>query len=724
MKYLFFTAVFLFQDLIMQAQNVGIGITTPVARLHVADSSVLFSALNDIPATPGNPPVSGTGRRLMWYADKAAFRAGYANGTEWNQSNIGVYSFATGNSSKAAGNSATALGYYSIASGDYSFAAGSSEAVGNNSVAIGSSYAGSAYSTSIGTSNSALGYASTAFGFTTIASADYSTSLGYTSTASGDYSTSLGVLTTASGNSSFSAGILSKASGSSSVAAGYSVFARALGGVSLGLFNDSTDNPEATVMTPLDRIFQLGNGSHNSQRKNAITVLRNANTGIGTVLPLARLHVADSSVLFSANGLALPSPGNPPVSGEGRRMMWYADKAAFRAGYIDGTQWNKDNVGQYSFASGYNPKASGFISTAMGFASNATSDFSTAMGYNTTASGYASATMGNNTTASGDNSTALGFGTKAKAVGSLSIGKFNDDTDSPSPNTPAPSDRIFQVGNGDGVAVRSNAVTVLKNGNTGIGIVNPNALLQLANTITNRKIVLWETANNDHQFYGFGINGSTLRYQTPSALDAHVFYSGASTTASTELFRINGNGNVGVGISDPAFRLDVGDRMRIRSTPGNSAGVWLNSDDNITSPAFVGMKANDEVGFYGQTGTAGWRFYVNTTTGNAWMQGSLTQNSDMRLKKDISLLQDPLQKIIQLHGYNYHWKNENADSRLQTGVLAQEVQKLFPELVSENKEGILAVNYSGLIPVMIESIKEQQKQIDELKKLVEKFLSQ
>jgi hypothetical protein len=54
-------------------------------------------------------------------------------------------------------------------------------------------------------------------------------------------------------------------------------------------------------------------------------------------------------------------------------------------------------------------------------------------------------------------------------------------------------------------------------------------------------------------------------------------------------------------------------------------------------------------------------------------------------------------------------------------VLAQEVRELFPELVQEDKEGILSVNYSGLIPVLIESVKEQQKQIDELKKIVEKL---
>ena len=108
--------------------------------------------------------------------------------------------------------------------------------------------------------------------------------------------------------------------------------------------------------------------------------------------------------------------------------------------------------------------------------------------------------------------------------------------------------------------------------------------------------------------------------------------------------------------------------------------------------------------------------------GNAWLQGTLTQASDSRLKKDINLLQNSLQKITQLNGYNYYWKNENSDKNLQTGVIAQEVRELFPELVNEDKDGILSVNYSGLIPVLIESVKEQQKQIDDLKKIVEKLL--
>ena len=62
------------------------------------------------------------------------------------------------------------------------------------------------------------------------------------------------------------------------------------------------------------------------------------------------------------------------------------------------------------------------------------------------------------------------------------------------------------------------------------------------------------------------------------------------------------------------------------------------------------------------------------------------------------------------------------ESIAKIGLLAQEVQKAFPELVktSNDSEGTLSVNYQGMIPVLINAIKEQQKQIDELKSLIEK----
>lgn len=90
----------------------------------------------------------------------------------------------------------------------------------------------------------------------------------------------------------------------------------------------------------------------------------------------------------------------------------------------------------------------------------------------------------------------------------------------------------------------TNRFLINSSGNVGIGGSNsPNSALQFGNIIANRRVTLWETTNNDHQFYGFGINSSVLRYQVDSTATSHVFYAATSSTTSNELFRISGNGD-------------------------------------------------------------------------------------------------------------------------------------------------------------------------------------
>jgi len=92
--------------------------------------------------------------------------------------------------------------------------------------------------------------------------------------------------------------------------------------------------------------------------------------------------------------------------------------------------------------------------------------------------------------------------------------------------------------------------------------------------------------------------------------------------------------------------------------------------------------------------------------------------SDSRLKENVTPITNPLEKIQQIGGYEYDWipmegihENEGHD----VGVIAQEIESILPEIVTTRENGYKAVKYDRIVALLIECIKEQQKQIDELK---------
>jgi len=99
-------------------------------------------------------------------------------------------------------------------------------------------------------------------------------------------------------------------------------------------------------------------------------------------------------------------------------------------------------------------------------------------------------------------------------------------------------------------------------------------------------------------------------------------------------------------------------------------------------------------------------------------------SSDKRWKENLIRISDPLEKIGKISGYEFDWKELTEEERKtqhsQTGhdigVIAQEIQEVLPEVVKERDNGYLAVKYEKIVPLLIEAIKEQQKQIDELRK--------
>jgi len=115
------------------------------------------------------------------------------------------------------------------------------------------------------------------------------------------------------------------------------------------------------------------------------------------------------------------------------------------------------------------------------------------------------------------------------------------------------------------------------------------------------------------------------------------------------------------------------------------------------------------------------RVGVGTTIPSTTLQvsGTITcvdinSTSDINLKENIHSIDNALDKVMKINGVEFNWKGTKEAS---AGVIAQEVEEVIPEVVKISGD-VRTVNYNGLVGVLIEAIKEQQKQIEELKKQI------
>ena len=121
-----------------------------------------------------------------------------------------------------------------------------------------------------------------------------------------------------------------------------------------------------------------------------------------------------------------------------------------------------------------------------------------------------------------------------------------------------------------------------------------------------------------------------------------------------------------------------------------AVGMPLADFSSLHTLSLQGNSTNDTL-IHCENNVGDERFQVYSD-GDAWLAGTLTEASDKRLKKNIVPLSSSLAGILALNGYNYDWKNPLSSTDLQTGVIAQEVLEVFPELVVTDK----AVSYTHL----------------------------
>jgi hypothetical protein len=97
--------------------------------------------------------------------------------------------------------------------------------------------------------------------------------------------------------------------------------------------------------------------------------------------------------------------------------------------------------------------------------------------------------------------------------------------------------------------------------------------------------------------------------------------------------------------------------------------------------------------------------------------------SDKRLKENIQPIENALEKLDKINGYTFEWNDQveiHGYKGHDVGVIAQEIEKILPEIVTTRDNGYKAVKYEKIIPLLIEAIKAQQSQINDLKEIINK----
>lgn len=429
----------------------------------------------------------------------------------------------------------------------------------------------------------------------------------------------------------------------------------------------------------------------------SVFVASSQNVGIGTNAPKALLHVKDSNVLFTGYTGIFSGTVTTPVSGAGSRFMWHANLSALRAGSVSGNQWDADSLGRNSIAMGSNARALGSASVSLGSGTQARGGASVALGNLTIATGTWSTAIGSNSEATGERSVAMGFFANSNARASVALGF----------QTSANGDYSTAIGN-----------------NTNAGGENATAMGYRTEASSFASAAMgYGTIARGYACTAVGYYNTSITIDTQTAISStspmFIVGNGTDNFNRKNAFVVLKNGNVGIGDNSPSGNLVINDNdsdpiIQLQAT-GQDIGFVQVSGNNLR----LGTNSSNSAGNVVIRVNGGDRFTV-FPNGNATLTGTLTQSSDARLKKDIHKINAALGKVMLLNGYQYYWKDGlNRGSGLQIGLLAQNVEAVFPELVSTDQQGLKSVAYQNLVPVLTEAIKEQQAIINDLLKRIE-----
>jgi len=609
---------------------------------------------------------------------------------------IGIGSHAEGGTTSASGNYSHAEGMFSVSSGIGSHAEGYSTT------------ASAIYTHSEGNLTKASREAAHSEGKQTTASGNYSHAEGYKAVAANTASHAEGYETAASGYSSHAEGRLTKAIGGyGSHAEGYSTTAIADGSHAEGYSTTTIgDYSHAEGYVSKTGFYALG---INNMTSTLITISNNFDYSsyfTGDTI------VTDVGVFtYTSTAYDTPFPGdftiyisnNYDAITTGTRVapIEYMNNSAFDDITNGKGGWYSHAEGQYTQAVGYASHAEGNSTTALGNYSHAEGSGTTTIGNSSHAGGYSSEAFGKYSFVHGENS-------KASNTNTVVFGKNITGT---SENTVYVPNLIINTG---GTSSR-----------LGINTSTPEYLIDARGHLNNRFFYYPEFANN---------SGTLTMSATTGLPTIGVFtYSGT----------VSQSGGISIGMrawTDTVWDAygKQGDAHVYSSKQSN--GLVLISSDGINTEDYIKCYVGGDADGSGvlaihMHGTGSTKGYVGFNTdlptqqidvnGNGRFRsidssasagalhytanGTLTTNtSDIRLKTNIETLTNALDKVKQLRGVTYNWKEEpNGDIRI--GFIAQEVNEIIPELTFVNnntEEKYMGVHYDNVVALLVEAIKE------------------
>jgi hypothetical protein len=256
---------------------------------------------------------------------------------------------------------------------------------------------------------------------------------------------------------------------------------------------------------------------------------------------------------------------------------------------------------------------------------------------------------------------------------------------------------------------------------------------------------------NNYYIYSLFNDSNSLSIESAFAGNI-IFRAQAQGTSSSpgtaaERMRITSGGNVGIGTTSAGTRLTISDTNGPKilltggssqngisfashgSAGGNAPEFYLYNGNTNSAPGFSLYDVTNSAWRFiitnggnlllGTTVDNGYRLFVNGTSAGT----SAFQNvSDVRLKKDINPIKNGLDKVNKLNGISFNWNKDlrddlNLDDNNHLGLIAQDVEKILPQVVSTGSDELQTktIAYSDIVPVLIEAIKELSAEIETLK---------